>query len=170
MKSFVTLFLFLASTMLSFGQQFEPAVLATSGGSGQAGKLQIDWTLGETAVEGITGQTSSFTEGFHQPWLIAEQVYTATTDDANPAIAPPRFNVYPNPVLRELNVQLPDNEEAYRIHIHDAQGGLIQVVRPDIHDRKVMMTLDDLAPGLFYVHITDDLRQPVSIFKITKIQ
>ena len=55
-------------------QQLTPVVLSSNGGVGTSGKLQLEWTLGELAVEGLIGQPRSYTEGFHQPTLQVEQV------------------------------------------------------------------------------------------------
>ena len=48
------------------GQSISPSVIGSAGGSGSAGGVTLDWTVGETAVTTISNGSNTITQGFHQ--------------------------------------------------------------------------------------------------------
>ncbi len=47
-------------------------VVASSGGGGTAGNIQLDYTLGEPAVLTLSAANLMLSQGFHQPEVIPE--------------------------------------------------------------------------------------------------
>jgi hypothetical protein len=154
-------------------QQLAPAVLASNGGTGMAAGLQLDWTLGELAVEGLSGQKRNFTEGFHQPIIVLRQI----------DITAPEFNrwekkegitgitVSPNPVSTDLMIHF-DKAAPGTItcQVLDANGNThlrqsFQTAHGDAH-----LDLSGLAPGLFFIRFMDAEDGTTTVFKLAKIQ
>lgn len=154
-------------------QQLSPVVLSSNGGVGTSGNVQLEWTLGELAVEGLTGQPRSYTEGFHQPTLLVEQVQTVyppirtDSDHDHQAL----ITISPNPVARELTIRFDSNtEEQFYCLLRDANGGLLSNRTLHTQDGNADIDVADLAAGLYFIHLiaTDD--GAVTVFKVVKIK
>lgn len=154
-------------------QQLSPVVLSSNGGVGTSGNMQLEWTLGELAVEGLTGQPKSYTEGFHQPTLLVEQV-----EMVYPPIRPDSdhekqtlITISPNPVATELTIRfVSDTEEQLYCQVRDANGALLSDRKLNTQDGNTQIDVTDLAPGLYFIHFiaTDD--GTVTVFKVVKIR
>lgn len=154
-------------------QQFTPALLTSDGGIATAAGIQLEWSLGELAVEGLTGQPRSYTEGFHQPTLLVEQVEmvyppirTRSDHDNQPLIT-----ISPNPVATELSIRfVSGTEEQFYCQVRDANGALLSDRTLNTKDGNTEIDVSDLAAGLYFIHFiaTDD--GAVTIFKVAKIR
>jgi hypothetical protein len=71
-------------------------VAATTGGSGTAGNISIDYTVGEPVVESLAGGGLLLTQGFQQPEIIP-----ALPPGASPVLD---FLLYPNPAVTTVKV------------------------------------------------------------------
>lgn len=71
-------------------------VVASSGGTGTVGDLQIDYTIGEVAVDALVFGNLSITQGFHQP-----ELFPKPPQGANPVLD---FLIYPNPALTTVRI------------------------------------------------------------------
>lgn len=173
MKHFLTLICYSCSIFAVLcAQQLTPEVLTSDGGSGQAAGIQLDWTLGELSVEGITKQQRSFTEGFHQPILLIEQVDITSSDSQlqDDAKQSSSITLSPNPVANELNVHFADHaagQVTCRILDANGQPHLRSILTASDHDAK--LDVSSLVPGLFYVQFIDNTYGDVTVFKLIKI-
>ena len=154
-------------------QAVAPSVIASDGGSGTAGSVRIDYTLGELAVDGLTGQRVSMTEGFHQPILRIERIEDAspTPDDSALPAEERMVTLTPNPVTAEFAVRFhADAPKAVAIDVFDAQGILILRHRPDPALGDTHVDMSPFAAGLYHVQITAAEPRSISTYTIVKIQ
>lgn len=154
-------------------QQFSPVVLSSNGGLATSGNMQLEWTLGELAVEGLTGQPKSYTEGFHQPTLVVEQVQMvyppirSGSDQEKQTL----ITISPNPVATELTIRfVSDTDEQLYCQVRDANGALLSDRTLNTRDGNTEIDVTDLAAGLYFIHFiaTDD--GAVTVFKVVKIR
>ena len=150
------------------------SVIASDGGSGQAGGVQLEYTLGELAVDGLTGQPVSMTEGFQQPSLRVEPIDDITQpgpDVDNAAASTPMIALTPNPVTATLAIRFgPQAPEAVALDVHDASGTpvLRRRLDPAYGDASVDMT--HLPAGVYYFRFTPTDPRYANTYKIIKIQ
>lgn len=83
-------------------QQLAPSVIASGGGVATAGNISLSWTLGENVVETVSACSKLYTQGFHQPVLMARVLYAAKEK----MITGYSVSVAPNPVYSVLNVNI----------------------------------------------------------------
>lgn len=135
--------------------------------------MQLEWTLGELAVEGLTGQPKSYTEGFHQPTLVVEQVQMvyppirSGSDQEKQTL----ITISPNPVATELTIRfVSDTDEQLYCQVRDANGALLSDRTLNTRDGNTEIDVTDLAAGLYFIHFiaTDD--GAVTVFKVVKIR
>jgi len=117
MQKLYTLLLFLAGSYTSFSQQ----TTNTTGGSGQAGNIILDWSVGElTLVNTLQGGNLMFTNGVLQGKLVA---FTTSGTISNGEL-----NVTPNPTPGLLYIQSGFLEPGQlELRLYDAQGRLLIV-------------------------------------------
>jgi hypothetical protein len=61
--------------------------------------------------------------------------------------------VYPNPARDHIKINTPELEGEYRVTIFDRQGQPLQDNRSHAREGNITMSLNNLAPGLYYVRI-----------------
>ncbi|HMQ77825.1 MAG TPA: BspA family leucine-rich repeat surface protein, partial [Flavobacteriales bacterium] len=67
LRSFLLTLGLLAATWAANAQSVSPTVVANAGGTGTAGNMTLDWTLGEPMVTTLDNGLLVLTQGFHQP-------------------------------------------------------------------------------------------------------
>jgi hypothetical protein len=156
-----------------FSQQLTPVVLSSNGGVGTSGDMQLEWTLGELAIEGLTGQPGSYTEGFHQPTLLVEQVevvyppISTGSDHASQTL----ITISPNPVATELTIRfVPGTEERFYCQVRDANGAMLSERTLNTRDGNTQIDVSDLVPGLYFIHFIAQDEGAVTVFKVVKIR
>lgn len=148
------------------GQQLSPSVIASEGGIGYAAGIRLEYTLGELAIDGVSGQSASYTEGFHQPLLVSRQIDLNATIEENQ----PLMTVTPNPTSSAIMIHFPTGApELIAIQLHDAQGNLLIDQKADARDGDVQLDLTNLAPGLYFIQCTAIDTRFNTVFKIMKI-
>lgn len=113
-KFFLVFALCCCSTVCA--QSIERSVIGAYGGSGTAGTIEVDMTVGEVAI--TTGETGTMvvTQGFHQP------------DDGITSIDKPlgisvQYSLYPNPTTDKLYLELSaERSTEVQVEIIDARG------------------------------------------------
>src|SRR4051812_7603140 len=82
------------------GQSLSPEVVAPAGGTDKNAKVQVEYTVGQSAVETKQVDSKIYTQGFHQPALRVDGV-EATNELLN---ADYHIVVAPNPVTTSLSI------------------------------------------------------------------
>jgi len=154
-------------------QSVSQSVIASDGGSGKGAGVQLDYTLGELAVDRLTGQQVSMTEGFHQPFLMVEPVEgDPSVTGGSKSIEPePIISLTPNPVATELMVKFAQPApKTITLDVRDANGiRVLQKQLEPIHGDSPI-DVSGFLPGVYYFHFTSAGQHIQSTYKISKIQ
>lgn len=99
-------------------QSVSPEILSSGGDYFVSGGNQLEWTLGEVAIETYNGSGSILTQGFHQT-----DVSVVSIDDFNSFV---NVDVFPNPVLDRLSIDLSKSGiNSYELKLFDLNGKII---------------------------------------------
>ena len=93
----VLILLLLSFWTVANSQQLSNQVLVPAAGLATSGVINYSQTIGETAVEIVTGAGFFLTQGFQQPGM----KYTAETPHEGTGV-----DVYPNPATEYINIKL----------------------------------------------------------------
>ena len=157
-------FLFLICTAALNAQPYlSPQVISSAGETLDNGTISLSYTLGELAITTLEAGSLVLTQGFQQPLDIG--TYAPETLELDWQV-----KAWPNPVNRELNLQInQDIKEDIIVETFDLMGRLhlstkIEKLLPyDIHT----LDVSGLDKGVYIIKIrTEDY----SLQKIVKIQ
>jgi len=159
----VLLILFLFSGTTAFSQQLSNQVLVPAAGLATSTTINYSQTIGETAVDVISGSGFTLTQGFQQPAMkITDITPTGTGVD-----------VYPNPASDYIYVKLFGAEaRRYRIEIINIAGTIVSSVTMDfITDYNIVQRFDisDLTFGFYFVRVSSFDAKINRVFKIEKM-
>jgi len=149
-----------------WGMQAQPLahkVVAPAGKTFTGPNFQLDWTLGEIAVQSFEQNNSLVTLGFHQP----DYDFISATDFPSGIGT---VKIYPNPVVDHLNIELTLNKpEAGQYELYDSRGQLIlsKIFNGEImHDELNVSSVPAGAYNLVIILSKYHILQPVQILKI----
>lgn len=153
-------------------QSVSPEVLSSNGGSAQTSSIQLDWTIGEIAIETLNTSAGIYTEGFHQPAVIVEFIPDSYDPKGTSGIT--MFNgirVTPNPASTFLNVHF-TMEHAPRIHyqLMSADGTPVKKGDGFAKEGDMHIELSGLPAGIYVLRFHDDPGTFFPVYKISKIQ
>jgi hypothetical protein len=154
-------------------QTVSQTVIASDGGSGAGAGVRLDYTLGEMAVDGLTGQAISITEGFHQPFLRIENVDSSPSSQGTSITKESEsiITLTPNPVKSELTVKFdPQAPESIALDVRDANGILVLQKQFDPLNGDTPLDVSGFLPGVYYFQFASPDQRIQSTFKISKIQ
>lgn len=118
MKTLSTLlvaFLFVSS---GYGQTISNEVVSSAGETQSNSTVQVDFSIGESAIETIANSSNTLTQGFHQTQFL--YIDLNQIEDSIKVVS------YPNPVINELNIEILDNSEIFDLHIYSMDGKIIE--------------------------------------------
>ena len=151
----------LAATCLA--QSISPAVVSSAGAEGQAGAVQVSWTVGENTVSTLTSSTVVITEGFHQPFLAVESI---SSYDLSAEV-----KVYPNPTQASLWLEIErQGASVLVITLIDVSGKLISSQSSTSPSDRLEFDLTGLATGVYSLHLVDPATHASRSFSVQKIQ
>jgi len=159
----VLLLLFLFSGTICFSQQLSHQVLVPAAGLATSPTINYSQTIGETAVDVISGSGFILTQGFQQPGMKVTDNTPAGTG----------VDVYPNPASDFIYVKLFGAEaRKYRIEIINIAGTIVSSVTMDfITDYNIVQRIDisDLTFGFYFVRVASFDAKINRVFKIEKM-
>lgn len=148
-------------------QQISSSVIASAGGNNNAVGISLDWTLGETAVESIYTTDRLYTQGFHQPILIAKS-FTIQTENWTKDY---RIELAPNPVQSNLYVCINSTAgEKSFLTLVDIVG---RRYTTQVATGKISNTIVDMSglfPGVYLLEVRNAESRLIKTFKIIKGQ
>ena len=153
----------MVSALSGKAQSLSPEVLSTAGGTSQVGKINLEWTLGETAISRwATPAGGSITEGFHQPLLIVSKQGSAST------IA--LVSIAPNPVQARLNLIVSKKEpKDLSATLIDVQGRVFKQLNHLILGN-TEVDLQEYPAGVYFLSFQYANEIPFQTFKVVKVQ
>ena len=155
MRILTTLLIGACVCTIAMSQSLSPQLIASAGGSASAENVQIDWSVGETAVTTI-GTNPMLTQGFHQGYLqVTSLPFTPELMD---------IVAYPNPVSSRLTIEISSTDEM-TFELFDSKGSLVH--QSDQSGPKFQVDMSPLASGLYIGRLYHD-KQVVGIIKVDK--
>ena len=143
-------------------QSIDPSVVAISGGMGQAGGMQVSWTVGQTAVSTYTSHAGVVSEGFQQAFL---------------AVIPTRghpvsfsLDLYPNPTRSSLLVSLKGVEEDMTLLLHNMLGEVVKRTEVRRGDQLARLSVESLPSGMYMLVVFTGSGEKMGLYKIVKAQ
>lgn len=134
-----------------------PDVVATAGDSHSSSTLNVDWTLGEIAVESFAG-TIVLTQGFHQPALSA----ATSIDDLAASFG--TIDVYPNPTESTLYIER-EKAADMQLVLLDLKGSIM--LQTTLSSTSSTLDLSLFPSGIYVLRLSDGERAAQSL-KIVK--
>ena len=129
--------------MSSYAQDFE--LIGTSGDSFKNENYQIDWSIGEVAVETYTNESNVLTQGLHQ------SIYTVLAVEDNAIKL--NMSVYPNPVTDIVNIKA-KNLNDYQLILSDVNGK--QLLVKQVSNASSLLDLSNYRRATYYLSINQN--------------
>ena len=140
-----------------------PSVISAAGGSYTREPINLEWTLGESFVENKKSGNHWYTEGFHQPRLVARPLSPSYSKGY-------AFKIFPNPASELLNIFITTEvEEILNLKLMDVTGKIIynQGVAP--RTPAIQMDLKHIPEGMYMLSIVNPAGYRIHSFKIIKL-
>lgn len=156
MKPVLILTILLLAAKTAIAQQ----VVASAGHSGTVTGYAVDWTLGETVIETISGTDHTLTQGMHHTKLMV----TALFDIVSPGM---EAKVYPNPTGRFLRMEAVSAAgKPLHYELTDMAGR--RLVSAQIHSARQDLDLQYYVPGIYFLRVFSADQTIGQVFKIIK--
>lgn len=165
MKKGFSFLALLCLAVCTHSQKLTPSVLAADGGISKAAGISLEWTLGETFIESLSTTDRLYTQGFHQPLLIAK-VFPAPVEQA---LTGYQVTVFPNPVESFLTatVASPKNERIY-LTLIDFTGKRFPVQSATGKFSTINVNMSARVSGIYLLEVRNESHQIIKTFKIIK--
>lgn len=119
MRQLLLLFAFTGLMTICYGQSISSSVIATAGGSSEAGGINLSWTMGELAIETFSTDNLVLTQGFQQGY------YEITSID-DPLTKLIDLQIYPNPAIDFINILIENHDaKSIKIELYSIDGKLV---------------------------------------------
>ncbi|NND33655.1 MAG: T9SS type A sorting domain-containing protein, partial [Saprospiraceae bacterium] len=119
-------------------------IIASAGDSYKQPSLQLEWTLGEIAIDNLTSPNQQLQQGFHRA---AFGVAIATSSRSSNA--PYEINIFPNPSSTEIFIHV-ENQPTVKYLISNAlKSNLIEGTLR--HGSSI--SVSDLHPGFYWISL-----------------
>ena len=139
-----------------------PSVIGAAGGSHTREQISLEWTVGESFVEGLAHGNRWYTQGFHQPLL-----YVNPFGSKEPAYA---LRIFPNPShdILNLSFQIPAKEDL-NLELVDVTGR--RILRQDIPPmtKEWKLALHAVPEGIYLLSVVNQKGYRTDSFKIIKL-
>lgn len=141
-----------------------PEVISSYGGFNTAGNLSIEWTMGETMVESNATGEMLYTQGFHQPLVVAKDKQTSIVVSDNLLI-----NVFPNPVRTYLNIEFKTIlNRIVSLELFDNNGRLLQRKQTNTDVNATAIQMMGYSKGSYYLVVKDTSGKILKSIKLVK--
>ena len=133
-------------------------VIATQGNSSSNSTATLDYTIGEVVIMTGTDNQNHITQGFHQP------IFEITTIDNTEICC--EVNIYPNPTIDQLNIQVKEIDQFSRFDIFDVNGKLLNTRLID--QNNMQLSFYKYATGVYFISFISTGNQLIRTFKVQK--
>jgi len=155
-KNLAILFVALLISQFYCCQTISNEVISSAGETQSNATVSIDFSVGELAIETITNSSNTLTQGFHQTQFL----YINLTEISEP------INVisYPNPVVNELIVEIPNNSQTMDLIIYSMEGKIIDSFRIN---ETLKIGFSKFTPGTYIISLKNNT-ELIKSYKIIK--
>jgi hypothetical protein len=143
-------------------KNLSPSVIAASGGVSKFSDIELEWTLGESAVGAALSSDRFYSIGFHQPVLISKELLVENNSF--------HASIFPNPVNNLLNVHFQSaRETGIKLIFLDMYGRALRekTIAPNLQNASI--NVHGLISGIYYLKVIDAKGYVISKYKIFKI-
>ena len=166
-KRLFVLFFFLGVGVMGRSQQLIPNIIASAGDISKAAGISLEWTLGETTIESLSTADRLYTQGFHQPLLIAR---TFLINSAH-LLTGYKITVAPNPVQSVLTATISSPlEEKVFLTLIDFSGRRYQLQTVNAKSATAKVDMAGMIAGIYLLEVRNTSGQLIQSFKIIKGQ
>lgn len=160
-KTKLTLILILSIFSITvFSQNISPEIISPAGEIYEGADVQINWTLGEIAINTIQSSELIITQGFHQPNYII-------TNISEPNMNISDVKVYPNPstdfILIDIDLK---DEKKVEIQLIDMNGHMLWTKNIKGKTIREKIEVSTLPSGIYITNLF--IEKEVQNFKILK--
>ncbi|MGZ6539277.1 MAG: T9SS type A sorting domain-containing protein, partial [Bacteroidia bacterium] len=143
---YILLLFFLSIAFTSRSQSVNPDVIASAGDFYANSSGQIQWTLGEVAVETYQSTTNILTQGFHQPFVSAPTGITTISNNV--------ISIYPNPANEYVSINFNTSTEKYIVSLTDLTGNILHSEEVSAADFSIYkLSLKNYSDGIYFITI-----------------
>ena len=163
MKKIITMSAVLCFFMWTgHAQLLYPEVYSCFGGDIRTDAFQITWTGGEPLFETYVANETILTQGFNQTVQVIEEI--TFIEELNL-----HLSVYPNPASDYLVIQLnQEYKNGLSVRLVNIQGAGCGIFK--FNSSTAVIDVSGLAPGMYYLQISDPDSNAMKTFKITIIK
>lgn len=148
--------------VIGYGQSISSSVIASGGGSYEAGGISLSWTIGELAVETFTTSNLILTQGF-------QQGYYEITSVNDPLVKSIDLEIYPNPAIDFINIEIKNTEvKSVRLELYNIDGALITNEQWENTGAPYKVQLNRFSANQYILKVIDLDTKNLSTFKIIK--
>jgi hypothetical protein len=130
-------------------QSLERYVVGSAGASASGGNVSVDYTIGETLVQTVSGPGNILTQGFHQPAGVGVSVQDVSAFS---------YKVFPNPFTDMVQVELNlENISFVQLLLVDLYGRVIYMEeknRLNAGTHLLPVTTSQLASGSYLLSVS----------------
>lgn len=138
-------------------------VVATSGDQYTAGNVQLNWTIGEVAIQAVKSPRNQITQGYHQGDYAINNVFERNIH---------RFDVsiYPNPSADFVQIDLKDLDRKVVLELYDLTGQLLISAALSEADQQYELDLRSLTASSYVLKLSSLDAEYLSSYKIIKLK
>lgn len=160
---------------MGVAQSLSPSVISSSGAVSQGEHIQLEWTLGEPAVQSLRTSDGLITEGFHQPILNVEalEVPENPPDFAMDSVVEGelKITIAPNPVQALLSIQIEsDMDQQGIIFLSDLSGKKLQQTDANLLNERLEWDFSPFPSGMYLLSFYTKKGELLKTFKVTKVK
>jgi len=140
-------------------QSVSPELVSAAGEHYENTSYQLDWSIGEIAVETYSNASYVLTQGFHQ------NTYTVTSVDKL-AFSDADMKAYPNPASDFITIESSDDtQKELTVELSDIQGKVYLIEKYTATKKKV--NLEHFSKGIYFLNVKSE-GKTIKSFKIIK--
>ncbi|MCP4123362.1 MAG: T9SS type A sorting domain-containing protein [Bacteroidetes bacterium] len=165
MKKYITIF-FVVIPLVFTGLQAQTTsdkhdVVASAGDIYVAGDIQLNWTMGEVAIEVVKGFDHLITQGFHQGKFTMANAVSG-------GLSALEVNLFPNPSFDHVMIGINDFDQEIFITLFDIEGHIIVSENIAAHDNMHKLDLQNLQANTYILQLSSANEDFRSTYKIIK--
>ena len=170
-QKFVMVLIGLLAGLGIHAQSLSPSVIAAGGQVSKGQTIQLEWTVGEAAVQSLVSPEGLITEGFHQPTLLVEEVVISPPKVAGKVTSEQLdITVAPNPVKSTLYFTLTSSLEGTAIvQVVDLWGKTLRQIETSLSFEQGEIDLSNFPAGMYMLYVRKKNGEFIKTFKITKV-
>ena len=159
MKNFMLIFIGIFLMNSARSQTASPELICSGGESFENSTYQLDWSIGEIAIETYTQGSYTLTQGFHQNTYTVTEINRLPFSDIN-------IKVYPNPASDFITIEnSEDLQKELSTELSDIQGKIY--LNDKFSETKKQINLEAFSPGIYFLNIKSE-SVTIKTFKIIK--